>query len=65
MSLKHDLKIKEEDERWVLFALQSNDDIIKNYGVQFLVDNLSRYSIIALCDYFRKVQHENETKIRN
>lgn len=65
MSLNQDLKINEEDERWVYSTLHSNDDIIKKYGVQFLVDNLSRYSIIALSDYFRKVQHDNETKTRS
>lgn len=55
------MKIKEQDERWLVFALQNADDIIKEQGVAYFVDNLNRYSIIALCDYFRKVQYDNGT----
>lgn len=54
--------IKEEDERWVMFALHSTDDIIKKYGINYFVDNLSRYSKIALSDYYRKLQEKNNEK---
>jgi hypothetical protein len=60
MSLKQDLKINELDERWVCFSLQSTDDIIKNYGINYFVENLNRYSKIALSDYYRKVIEKND-----
>jgi hypothetical protein len=62
MSLKQDLKINELDERWVHFTLHSTDDIIKKYGIKYFVDNLSRYSKIALSDYYRKLQEKNDEK---
>jgi hypothetical protein len=54
------MKIKEEEERWVCFSLQSTNDIIKNYGINYFVENLSRYSKIALSDYYRKLIEKND-----
>ena len=52
----------EQDEQWVHFALQSAEEVISKFGVKFFVDNLDRECIIAFCDYFRKVQNENDKK---
>ena len=55
----------EKDEQWVYFAIQSAEEVIEKYGVKFFVDSLDRECIIAFCDYFRKVQNENNTRIRD
>lgn len=65
MSLKHDLKIKDEDERWVYFTLHSADDVIEEYGIALFVENLSRYSKIALSDYYRKLIEKTEGEIKS
>jgi hypothetical protein len=59
------MKLKEEDERWVCFSLQSTDDIIKKYGINYFVDSLSRYSKIALSDYYRKMIEKTEGEIKS
>ena len=55
----------EKDEQWVYFAIQSAEEVIERYGVKFFVDSLDRECIIAFCDYFRKVQDENNKRIRD
>lgn len=55
----------EQDEKWVNFAIQDAQEVIEKFGVKFFVDSLDRESIIALCDYFRKVQDENNKRIRD
>lgn len=52
------------DEQFVAFAIMDAEKVIKKYGVQFFVDSLDRESIIAFCDYFRKIQDDNN-RIRN
>jgi hypothetical protein len=59
------MKINELDERWVCFSLQSTDDIIKKYGINYFVENLSRYSKIALSDYYRKLIEKTEGEIKS
>ena len=54
-----------EDEQFVVFAIMDAQQVIKKYGVQFFVDSLDRESIIAFCDYFRKIQDENNKRIRD
>lgn len=54
-----------EDEQFVVFAIMDAQNVIKKYGVQFFVDSLDRESIIAFCDYFRKIQDENNKRIRD
>ena len=53
----------EDDEMWGYFAIKNANELVKRYGVKFFVDSLDRESIIAFCDYFRKVQDDN--RIRN
>lgn len=53
-----------EDEQYVVFAIMDAQNVIKKYGVQFFVDSLDRESIIAFCDYFRKIQDENNKRSR-
>lgn len=57
--------IIEDDEIWAYFAIKNANELVKKYGVQFFVDSLDRESIIAFCDYFRKVQDENNKRIRD
>jgi hypothetical protein len=56
---------KELEESWVHFGIHNADEVIKEYGVKFFVDNLDRENIIALCAYFRKIQHENNLRTRD
>ena len=60
-----DKTMTEKDEQWVYFAIQSAEEVIEKYGVKFFVDSLDRECIIAFCDYFRKVQDENNKRIRD
>jgi hypothetical protein len=55
----------EQDEKWVYFAIQAADEVIKKYGVKFFVDSLDRENIIAFCVYFRKIQDENKIRARD
>ena len=59
------LNMTEQDEKWVHFAIQDAQEVIEKFGVKFFVDSLDRESIIAFCDYFRKVQDDNNKRIRD
>jgi hypothetical protein len=55
----------EEDETWGYFALKNANELVKKYGVQFFVDNLDRENVIAFCEYFRRIQDENNKRNRD
>ena len=55
----------EDDEMWGYFAIKNANELVKRYGVQFFVDSLDRENIIAFCDYFRKVQDDNNKRVRD
>jgi hypothetical protein len=55
----------EDDETWGYFALKNANELVKKYGVQFFVDNLDRENVIAFCEYFRRIQDENNKRNRD
>jgi len=50
---------KDLEEMRVHFLLHDINNLIKENGVKFFVDNLDRYSKIALSDYYRKLIEVN------
>lgn len=55
----------EQEEQFVIFTIMDVEKVIEKYGVKFFIDSLDRKYIIAFCDYFRKVQDENNQRSRD
>jgi len=53
------MKIKDQEEMWLIATMDDVDEIIETQGVEWFLENLSRLSSVSLIAYLRQTAKDN------